>query len=316
MRIVNPFEKFRHPHLDANEGVVFSRQLQQVSARVNRHVYPALRARMLIPSQPDGGDPIATTYNYHDININGLPAAGSARTNTVPNVDVAMTENESRIREITSGYEFDKLSIQRAARAGVALSAEKAIAARYIIEKEINTVLLAGDTQKNIPGLLTNLSIDADAVDPGAGLGTPTEWTGKTCLEIEADVSKMLRYLFSASNGTYSQFVLALPPDQYGQLATMRIPDTDITLLRYLLDKIPLIEDIIWLAELATSGDSGKAEMLAGARNQDVLHSIIPQEYTEEAPIVQGWTTQVQCSARCGGTIVRQPFAWARRYGI
>lgn len=309
----NPFENFRHPHLDANEGVTFSRQLQQVSAVVNRHKYPQLRARLLIPSQPDGGDPIATTYNYHDLEINGLPAAGSARNNTAPNADVAMRENISKIRDVTASYEFDKLTIQRAARSGVALSAEKAIAARYIIEREINRILLSGDTTFDCPGLLTNASFDNEEV--AAGVGGKT-FAVKTVAEIETDFSEVLQELFDLCGGSYDRFVVALPPAQYGLLATKRVPDTETTILSYLLEKIPLIEDILWLNELKTSGTGSAAEMLVGVRDPEVLHSVIPQEYTEEAPIVQGWNTIVQCSARCGGTIVRQPYAWARRYGI
>jgi hypothetical protein len=319
MSILNPFADFRHPRLDANEGLVFSRQLQQVSAVVNRHEYPALKAREFIPPQPDGKDPLATTYNYHDMENVGAVKAGSQRNNSAPLVNLHMSENESRIRDVTAGYEYTEQEVKRAARAGISLSPEKGLACREVIETEINNVLLLGDGSLNIPGLLDgNQGIATAAVPNGAG-GNP-QWNTKTPAEILADVEAILTTAFAAAQGKVAAYKLAMPPTEYGILSTTRLDATlETTILAYMVAKLPLLAGVTWIPELATSGAGTTGEMVlapAGAGAASAFHAIIPEEYTEAPPYVRHWSTEIAAAARTGGCVVRKPFMLLRRSSI
>jgi len=230
-----------------------------------------------------------------------------------------MSENESKIRDVTAGYEWTQLEIQRAARAGVALNPEKAIACREIIETEINSILLVGDASLAIPGLLDATNGIATAAVPNGAGGFP-QWSTKTSAEILLDVEQILTAAFSASQGSVSTFVLAVPPTEWGQLATTRLDNTQqTTLMAYMMDRLPMLSDVVWLPELATSGAGGTGEMIlapSGPGASAAFHAVIPEEYTEAPPFVRHWATEIAAAARCGGTIVRKPFQLLRRSAI
>lgn len=328
------FEVMTGERLDANETAIFARQLEHILSETYETVYPEHKARLLIPVDtrvPSG----AETFTYRMFDKVGEAAIINSYADDFPNADIIGEETPQRIVSLGTSFQYNIQDLRGAAMAGVALEAEKAKAARFVMENKLETLAAGGDTNTGLVGLAnaTGIQTVTKVSQNNAGATTST-WEAlitdalakgdltKAVQEILKDINAMQRAIFDATEGTSTPDTLVLTTKCYSLLnSTQRAPGfTDDTILQYILKTSPWLKSIdFWsrlngLAPLAGGGANRGLNMMY-QKNPRVLGLIISQDFEQFAPQPRNMAFVVPCHLRTGAVEVRYPKAVARMVG-
>jgi hypothetical protein len=109
---------------------------------------------------------------------------------------------------------------------------------------------------------------------------------------------------------------LLLPPTRYSQIATKRIPDTQVTVLQFFLANNPWIKNVDEWYHLETAGSGSTKRMVVYRRDPMKVRLAIPQEF-EVFPVEQrGLEFLVPTHSRIGGVIMPKPKSAVFRDGL
>lgn len=106
-------------------------------------------------------------------------------------------------------------------------------------DKKLDENVYIGFTSHGSYGLVNDPLIDSITVAPHTANGNDTEWAGKTPDEILADVNRVLRSTWKASEYDLSGMAnqILLPPEQYTHLVETKVGVTgDKSILQFLLE--------------------------------------------------------------------------------
>lgn len=308
----------QNARLDAAESVFFKEQLAEIDSTVYSEIFPDLRGRELIPTQPGVPD-WARVYKWRMFDRFGRAKIIANMAGDLPRVDARGTEGSKIIKNIGDSYGWDIFEIKEAAAQQTPLDSMKALAARYAADEEIDRILALGDTDHNLEGLLTFTG--AATFTPSTKAAGGTEWANATPDEIAKDLFRMARErveaLKAADAPTFSRFTIVLPIGQYGLIAETRMGDgSDQTILRHVLANSPWIEAIEHWYRLDGAGTAGADMIACYPRNPLVIAGLVPMEFTTLPPQERNLEFVINAVASCGGIVVRYPVAVGRGEGI
>lgn len=290
--------------LDANETMVFSRQLEHVKTELVETEFTELKALRYIPLA-SGIDPGADTFTWHEITPVGRAKMVANYADDLPDVSLYMTENKSAIESHGASYSYSIQDLRRAAMAGVPLEARKGRAARESIARRIDTVLANGDAKRNVPGFLTNSSV------PLLTSGVNGSWASASAADILEDLRTLEFAVWVQTAQTHSANSILLPTQAYQIAASTpystQVPDT---ILEVFLRSSTFVKSVEPWAELDTADAAGTGpRAVAYKRDPDVLEGVIPVEFEQLPPQAQSLAFVVPCHGRIGGTVVYKPYA-------
>ena len=294
-------------NLDANESAFFSRSLEHVKAQTYDKKYPDLKARMLFPVDNTAG-PAADSITFQEWDQVGMAKIIDNYANDLPRADVTGREYTSPVKSVGNAYGYNLQEVRKAAATNTPLQARKANAARRAHEQEVNRIAFSGDSQYNLPGLLSNANIPAAAVTAD-GTASATTFASKTPALILRDLNKVANDIVTSTKGTEIPNTLVLPLAQYNVIATTQMPDIDKTILAFFLETNPFITEVTWAEELNGAGPAGVDIMVAYNRDPDCMTLEVPSEF-EQLPVQEdGLEFLVPCHSRIGGLIVYRPLS-------
>lgn len=304
--------------LDASESVWFKRQLEAVDRTQYDVQFPENKARSLIPTQ-QGIPDWARVYVWRLYNKVGQAKIIANKADDLPRADATGEEGTKIIKPVGASYGWDIFEIKQAAGTGTPLDAMKAAAARHAIETEVDSILGLGNLLHGLDGLLS-LS-GTNVVSPGAKTGGGTAWSNGTPKEIQSDLRNAINTVIAANKGAggpqFRRFVIVVPEIQYGYIAQEQFSSSsDTTILRWLLDNNPFIEDIIPWYLCSGAGVGGTDRMVIYPRNPIVLAGIVPMEYTALEPEKRNLEYVVDAYSTTGGVVCRYPFTVVYMDGI
>lgn len=295
-------------NLDADESIFFSKELEAVKAKSYDVLYPEYKATKVLPVSSDV-DPGAETIKYEQYDEVGQATMLASYSQDVQRADVKGKEFRVPVKGMASAYGYSLQEIRAAKMAGKPLEQKKANAARRAIEILQNSVAFFGDSGLGLAGFLNHANI-GEYTTPD-GVSTDPEWDTKTADEILADMNGLANKVVENSKGVHQPDTMLLPLTRYGLVSTKRIPDTNVTILKFFLETNPHIKNVDWLNELETAGAGNSKRAMVYKKDKDMVSLEIPQPFEQLAPQEKGFEFIVHCHQRTGGVICPYPLSVA-----
>jgi len=301
-------------NMDANEGVIFARQLEYVESRAYEVKYPTLKGRELFPvdySVPTG----AETYTYRMYDHQGAFNLITNYSDDFRRVNVTGIEVTGKVHSYGASVEYSVQDIRAAAMAGIPLQDHEVRAARRASEQKLDQIILNGEAGGNLFGIMTHPNVPNAAVP--AGVSTGTGWAAKTPDEILADMNAIVTDMIALTKGVEAPTDLILPIAQYELINnTARSATSDTTILEFFLRNNSHIQRVHSWYKLTGAGTGGTDVMIAYRNDPEVIQAVIPQEFEMFAAQPKNMAFSIPCHARFGGVRIRYPLAVSIRRGI
>lgn len=313
--------------LDANETAVFARQLEHIQAETYDVLYPELKAMQACPVI-GGIDPGASFFTYRGFDYAGKAKRIANGTDDSPRVDVQGAEVQSPIGGYGDSYAYSIHDLRASALAnrslggiGMPLDQRRALAARDVLARTVDSIIAVGDPDDSrVPGFTNNSSVAQ--LYPGNGtaaLALPNgNWPAATGAQILQDLQFAEAYIITASKGIHVPDTLALPPSLMGIVAVKPASDLipDKSVLQVYLQNSRAIKSVSSVIEwyaLETAGTArvttSTTRMVMYQRSPQVLGSIVPLEFNQLPPEPRNYSFIINCEARCGGAVWFRPGA-------
>lgn len=311
-------------------SVFFARELDAVKAQSYDVEYPELTALATFPQTSDT-DEGAETVTYYTYDMTGLAKIIDNYSTDLPRADVTGRPTTAVIKSIGVSYGYSAQEMRASRMAGKGLDARKAEAARYQNDNMVNKIAWCGDTGSGLMGVLSNgQNIPLYTIAAG-GTSNKTKWTEKTADEILNDVNGMAKQVAKVTKNIERPDTLCVPSEVYMDIATRRIPDTDTTVLSFLLEHSPYIKNIISTAELdstspetnpyaegapGVSANAGVGVAFLFKNDARKLALEIPMAYRQYPLQVENLETKIPCESRTAGVMVYYPLSALIAVGV
>lgn len=290
---------------DANETLLFARQLEYVYAKTYDILYPEFKARKFIPldsTVPSAAD----TYTYRQYDEVGMAKMISNYADDLPDVTAFGKEFTAKCHSMGVAYSYSVQDVRRAAMAQMPLEMTLARIARRAVEAKFDALAAFGDTNLSMKGFLNHANVAL--VSPTTGT-----WSGASADQICADLDKLVNSIVSVSKGLHAPDTLLLPIELFTLLnSKQRSNASDKTILAWYMENNAFIKNVdMWhLLSTANAARNGN-RIVCYQRSPDVLGFVIPQEFEQFPPQTKNLAFHIPCHARCGGTKVTYPLAIA-----
>ncbi len=299
--------------LDANESIFFARELESIKIRTYDKKFPELTATRMIPvsSEANAG---AETITYHQYEPVGMAKIIANYSDDLPRVDLKGKEFTAKVKSVGTAYGYSIQDVRAARMAGKPLEQRKANAARQANDQTVNKLAYFGDAEHGIVGLFTHPNVTVYVL-PADGNGGATTFKSKDADKILRDLNGIVNKIIELTQGVETPDTLALPPDVRADLATRRIPDTNMTILKFFLENQEYIKEVVGVPECKGAGAGGTDLVFAYRRDPDKLTLEIPQPFEQFPPQMKGLEFEVPCHSRCAGVIMYYPLSAAKASG-
>lgn len=309
-----PREYQRFANLDEGESIFFARELEHVKSQVYDIKYPELKARSVFPidfTVHAGADSV--TYEQYD--QVGMAKIISNYADDLPRADVKGKEFTAKVRTIASSYGYNYDEINAAAKANKPLAPRKANAAKRAHMILENKIAFFGDATHNIQGFINHPNI-SEVTLAADGTGTTKTFSTKTEDQILRDLNSLFTYVQTVSRGVETANTLLIPLETLNFLATKRIANTGISVLKWFLENSPHCKEVVWLDELKAAGAGGTKRMVAYRRDPMALEMIVPSEFKQLPVQEKNLEYIVPTHQRVAGVLIYYPLSVAFADGI
>lgn len=291
-------------HLDAEESIFFSKELEHVKSKSYDKKFTQLKARQILPVSFEAG-PAAETIKYEQYDMIGMAKIVTDYSTDFKAADVKAKEFRAPVKSLGSAYQYSLQEVRAARATGKSLEQRKANAAKRAIAQKENSIAYFGDADHGLGGMFNNANV------PVVVLPNTAKWESLTADQMLANLNAIANNPITASNGVEMADTLLLPIDLYTLVTTTRITDTNITVLKFFMENNPFIKSVDWVQELGTAGVGGVRRVVAYNRDPDALTLEIPQDF-EQFPVQEkGLAYKVPCHERIGGVLFYYPLSAA-----
>lgn len=304
-------------------AVFFARELDFVKAKSYDRQYPQFTALTLFPISSEA-DPGAETVTYYTYDREGFAKIIDNYSDDLPRADVNGKPNYAQVKSIGASYGYSAQEMRASRMAGKNLDSRKAESARYQIDNLNNKIAWRGDDASGIMGVLSaGQNVPAYTIGVGATSGK-TKWTEKTAEEILNDINSMAAYVSKTTKDVERPDTLCVPNDVFMDISTRQIPNTAITVKKFILDNAPYLKDIVSTPELnadspetnpyaegATGIEDGKGVGVAFlfTNSVDKMSLENPMPFMQYPVQARNLETVVPCEARTAGVIFYYPLS-------
>lgn len=305
----------RLPHLDANESVFFTRELEFVKSRSYDKKYADIKARRLIPMSTEA-DNWADAIVYESYDRVGMAQMINSYSDDLKRADIKGEEFITPVKSLATSFGYSIQEIRASAARGKNLQQRKANAAkRAILEKE-NNIAFLGDVKTKIKGFLNHSNVP-DVTAPDDGTGSATEWLDtdgtalKSAEKILRDMHLLVNTVINQTMGVETPDTLLLPRSLYLYVASTpwSTSNDGRTILEIFLQQSQVINNVDWLNELETAGDGGSKRAMAYRRDPEAVTLEIPQDVEYFDPERRNLEYVVPVHSRVAGTIYYYPLS-------
>lgn len=304
-------------HFDAAESLFLERELTQLRQTIYTVAYPDPVARLFLPKATDIAAS-AETYSFKVYRPTGTAELIAYKSGAIPRVDLTADEVLGKVRPLAVAYGWDINELREAARLKLQLSEVKATTARDAVERGIDELLAFGTLADSsgtrnavgLNGLANNALVAANGILNGGF------WT--SALSPDTMLKNLNDLVVSPSNASANLFVanaLILPLTHYNLASqTAWSALTGETVMTIFRKNNPQITSIMPWHKLdnviAAQGGTDKPRGIAYKKDKSTAEAVIPQEFEQMPPEMEGLQFIINCHARCGGVKVYQPLAF------
>lgn len=289
---------------DADASFFLGRQLEKIKAKVYEKRYPNLKGRIHFPPGSEPSGPGAESFTHEVYDSVGVAKIVESYAHDFPRVDVKTSEFTSPIKSLGDSYGYSFQDVRNAMFAGRDLNSRKAMAARKAIAEEEDRLIYYGDAAAGLLGVLNNPNIPIVAL-PYAIAGT------STADQIIETVNTLIDTPITLTNGVEQPNTVLMTIEAFRYLTTTRIPDTNISILKFIQSSQPGVE-FDWSIRLKGQGTGGTDLMVAYNRNEEYVYTEIASDFEQLPPDTDGKTTTINCHERFGGVTIPYPLSFAK----
>jgi hypothetical protein len=308
---------------DQQVGYAFlTPQLHRIEAEVYMTRYPSFDIAPYMPVVTDGDMWDVGTLVYSMDNVGSAEFLGGGAFD-VPYASTEMAQATRNFHLAAIGYEWNTQELQRAAKLGRSLSADKAQAAVQAADRFIYGIAMTGqnargESEKGWTGFTNDANAPAANV-PNDGTGSARTFASKTADQILRDLNEAITAVETGTGETHIANTVVLPTSEYNRIATTRLSDTGSTILSFLQANNVAGAGLRILKSraLETAGQSNSKRMIAYDNNPQVLRFLLPGPH-QFLPAFQksSLVYEVAGIMNVGGLDVRLPKAIVYRDGI
>lgn len=292
-----------HGATDANETMVFARQLETVRNKVYEKKYAELKGRQLVPTVSENGDMEYVTIRVWD-EVTMAKVIADYATDFATVTAVAF-EHTMTFFDIGNSYTYSVKDLRRAAAAGVELTSRYATIARRGIELGIDEAVAVGVPSLKSYGLVNNPNVSLLALTTG-------NWPNSSAEQILADLNQIVTSMWTGTLEIFKPDTLVVSSACYRLLTTKLFNGanaSNISVLDMFLKQNPGISVESW-TKLATANAAGtNGRMIAYKKDAEVLEFIMGKEFEVFPAEQRGLEFRHPCMATVAGVAVHHPAA-------
>jgi hypothetical protein len=290
--------------IGAGGGVWFSRQLEHIERQTLRAKRPVKNGLVLFP--PKGGIPEgAEKYTRRMYEYSGRAKLVGSYSDDLPKAHVSgLPEDSVILKRVGASFEYniDELAaVEMAARTGDSLNLpmERALAARDMIESELNAIVWSGHADAGLYGILNHPYVPRLLCASASTAATDT---------VFADVAGAFQRVKSNTQGVEVPDRLILAEKVYNLLQVKLRTNTDTTLLDILAKALGIPRgNIVSAWELNAAGDGGGDAFVVDRKDELVMGHILSVPYRQEPVQRVNLAYRVPCTAKTGGMMASYP---------
>lgn len=319
-QIIDKMEKAGR--FDANEGLVFARQLEEIDPTRYEVIHkPLTKWKEVLPVKTFTPGTDRITYRLLDQTGNAILSEPGNITD-IPMADAKASEFSNKVYAWVLGYMYTAQELRRAAVAGVPLPSEKIIAVERGYARRLQTTMFTGDSRIDLLGFINATGVtNTQAAAPAAGADRTWKGGDKTNDEVAKDITDATSRIRVR---TYSEFGLsnltvALPQAQYDYIATTRMASgTDTTIMQFLLNNKESngIERFVVVHDLNGQGTGSTQLMIIYPMENRVLEANVAEQILWMPMENRGTSFIFNSEMEFGGVTVRYAIAMDQTYGI
>lgn len=291
--------------------VFFARELDHIKTKTYDKQYPRFTVLNNIPRTSEA-NPGAETITYYGYDKTGIAVIIANYATDLPRADVKGTPTTVPIKSLGDSYGYNVQEMRASRMTGKGLDAKKAESARFAMEYATNKIALIGDEESGMMGLLSDWN-DIPVFSLENGASGKADFKSKTPDEILADFTACVMFTARITNDVEQPDSVMIASEVYYDLATRRIPDTGITVLKFLLDNQPYIKKIIPAPELM----AGNTDINSYGKNLMIFYTDDPDKMAFEEPMPfyqhpaqsKNLEIEVPCESRVAGMMIYYPFS-------
>ncbi len=291
-----------YKNMDAAMTSFFENELRQVMARSYDVVYPELMARTMFPVSSEIS-PGAESFVYDQYDFVGVAKLIHSYASDLPSVEVTGKQFVRQVWSEGISFKYSFQDVRAAQFAGRSLNDRKARAARRQMLALENKIAFHGDEEAGIPGFIQYPNILQEDAS-GAWENSAT---------ILADLETAIARQRDVTYGQESANILVVPDKYYVYMAMERFNTySDMSLLEYIVQKFPFIEQVVSCYELKDADPAGKDCAMLYRKSPEKLTMEIPQDVEFFDAQQDGFMFKVPVHARTAGVIVWAPLSVIR----
>lgn len=290
---------------DANESMVFARELESIRAEAYVVKYGDNVARTVIPvdTSVSNADEIYT-YRQYDI-VGEARELSTYGASDFPTVEIVGAEFSSKFVGVGASYFYTLQEARASAKLGRPLDTAKMTAARDVVARKLDKMILQGSDDRslnNITGMFNAPNVIAGTL---AAAGT---WASKTAQQIVDDILKLRSDIRTATFSNYNANVLFLPLSRYETLGLKRT-GTENTRSALVEIQAAMPDLRIVASPRLETINSGAPRGMLYPYDPDVMKWMLSQDTESFPPEQEGLKFNTLLHARCGTVVCRIPKA-------
>ncbi|MEK4883472.1 encapsulin [Bacillus sp. FSL W8-0223] len=286
--------------------------LQQIDSTLYEPKAEELTARTVFPLKTDI-HPGAETYGYNVMTRSGAAKIVANGADDIPLVDTDIKRETAKIYSIMAAFHYTQQELRANQLAGTSVDTTKAATVRRAIAEKENKIAWIGDSDYGLVGVVNAPGIQTVAVDQGSK--GSTKWKDKDGNEILEDIRKTRAKITILPGYGSASLVLAVPPAQFEEL-NRRYSDYDARSIMKVVEDNQWFTKIVRVPDLVGVGTNGSDSMLIFNNDPETIQLVLPMDLTRYPEEYKFPRVKVPCEERCGGVIIRFPYAVVRGDGI
>ena len=322
--------------LDADETYFFARQLEYVKKQTKDVLYPEFKGSWICPvsNEADTGTETITYGQYEGV---GKASVVDRRSKDYKKVEIRKKEFSQPVRTLAMSIDWSLQELRNDAmrakngntEAGKSATERKTDWAIKGIREKEEEIIAQGDADFGLIGfynntnlyemLITSTGEAKIAKDGSEGAATASaSWLYKNADEIIRDYNQLVNYIPTQTKGVHTVNTVLMSNGYYARIATLRIPNTNTSVLAYLKSVHPDKEIVAYdRVNLAAAGHAAGAPtedwVIAYHRAPTILQQEIPQ-VIEVLPPLQTSHEEFESAVRerHGGILIYYPKACVR----
>lgn len=291
---------------DANETMVFARQLETLKRRVYETKYPELKGRRFVPESREGGEASESlVYRVWDDYLMAK-VVGNYSTD-IPLVTASAREVRIPYYTAASGYMVSVDDLRQAAKAGTSLSDRLALNVRRSLELLRDEHTAFGVPEIGSYGLVNHPNVSLVTLPHG-------DWSNPatTGVQILEDLNYLVTNMLVATNEIWEGDTMLMSVEAFRLIATKLLDSangSNRTVLEAFRAQNPGVTVESW-SRLATANAAGTdGRVVFYKRDPEVLEFEVGVDFEQFGPEQRALTFTTIARARWAGVAIQYPAA-------